>query len=269
MKKILLLIVILAAAFFYFNPLSQLSKIEKGVSNVVEDAKKIISTPPPLRYSEERAGSALTAEGVIEYTNIQRAKRGLALLKENRILDSSAQIKAKDMFARQYFEHQSPTGEGVSDLADRVGYDFIVLGENLALGNFKDDQALVQAWMDSPGHRENILNNSYGEIGVSVIKGTFEGKTTWIAVQHFGLPQSACPQIDETLKARVELNEKRLRELEGELNSLKNRIKNVGQYNELVREYNNLVSQNKLLVDEYNRQVRTFNECLAEAGASE
>jgi uncharacterized protein YkwD len=92
------------------------------------------------------------------------------------------------MFENQYFAHESPTGEKVSDLAKKFGYDFLLIGENLAMGNFSSDEDLVLAWMESPGHRENILNEKYQEIGVAVKKGIFEGKEVWIAVQHFGLP---------------------------------------------------------------------------------
>src|SRR6185369_15716694 len=118
---------------------------------------------------------------------------GLPALKENALLDKAAKKKLDDMFAQQYFEHINPQGKGPSDLAKSVGYDYIAIGENLALGNFKNDAELVQAWMDSPGHRANILNKQYTEIGVAVGQGTYEGKKTWLAVQEFGRPTSSCP----------------------------------------------------------------------------
>jgi len=107
----------------------------------------------------------LTVKGVIDNTNKQRALNGdLPVLKENFKLNFSAEKKLQDMFVKQYFEHNSPEGIGVGDLGLQAGYEYIIIGENLALGNFKDDASLVDAWMASPGHRANILNKKYTEI---------------------------------------------------------------------------------------------------------
>src|SRR5262249_8345343 len=126
----------------------------------------------PLRGGDASANVTLTQAGVIKWTNIQRQENGaLPALTVNAKLNESAQLKLKDMFAKQYFEHVSPSGVGPDGLANEVGYAYASIGENLALGNFADDRALVQAWMDSPGHRANILGKSYREIGVAVGKG--------------------------------------------------------------------------------------------------
>jgi hypothetical protein len=206
---------------------------------------------------------------------LQRQENGnLPTLKENVELDQAASAKANDMFLNQYFEHISPFGVGVSDLAENSGYEYIMIGENLALGNFKDDAVLVQAWMDSPGHRANILNERYTDIGVSVIKGMFEGETTWLAVQHFGLPLSACDGPQETLKAKIGLNQADTQELKNSLIVLKEEIEGmnprrqreeynakVEEYNNLVSQYNNLIAETKGLTETYNVQVSAFNEC--------
>jgi len=285
MKKFLLLallIIILLGVFlfrdsilYFYNKLSlKLPEIEKGVSSfITKEIEKQISTPPPLRATEEDPQSHLTSEGVIQWTNIQRLKYGLLPLKENEKLDTSAEKKVKDMFNNQYFAHNSPTGVGVGDLAKDVGYNFIAIGENLALGNFKDDETLVQAWMDSPGHRENILNTKYQEIGVAVVKGQFEGRTTWLAVQHFGLPLSACPQPDESLKAEIKANDYEIQTLQANLKNLEIKIQSMGpryreeynqkikEYNALINQYNNLAAENENLVNKYNIQVKAYNKC--------
>ena len=134
-------------------------------------------------------------------------------LLENTKLDQSAELKAQDMLKNQYFAHTSPSGMAVGNLAEKVGYEFIAIGENLALGNFENDEALVQAWMDSPGHRANILNSRYQEIGVAVLKGVFEGRTTWLAVQHFGLPLSVCPSPQEGVKLTIDANQNKIDEI--------------------------------------------------------
>ena len=68
------------------------------------------------------------------------------------------------------------------------------------MGNFKNDQDLVSAWLNSPGHRANILNTRFTEIGTAVLKGFYEGREVWMAVQEFGLPLSSCPNPDSKVK---------------------------------------------------------------------
>ncbi len=262
---------------FYSKLTLKLPEIEKEVTGFLkEEVEKEISLPPPLRVEKEYPEAFLTQAGVIKWTNIEREKYGLPPLKENLYLNTSSVIKVEDMFENQYFAHTSPSGEEISDLADIAGYEFILIGENLALGNFKNDEALVEAWMESPGHRENILNSRYQEIGIAVKNDLFEGKSTWIAVQHFGLPISACPQPDEKFKVEIETNENEIEEIEKTLKLLQIEIKNIRpkrglvfeqkieQYNALVSEYNALVNENKTLINEYNSQIKLFNECVIE-----
>jgi len=145
----------------------------------------------------------------------------------------------------------------------------------LALGNFKDDENLVNAWMESEGHRENILSTKYQEIGVAVKKGSFEGRETWLAVQHFGLPLSACPQPDVKLKVEIDENEKEIDELAEKLRLLQVEIKKmrpkwgseyerkIDEYNLLVEKYNSLAKETQTLIESYNSQVKSFNQCLS------
>jgi len=262
---------------FYSKLTLRLPEIEKEITGFIkEEVEKEISIPPPLRAEKEYPEAFLTKEGVITLTNLQREKYGLPPLEENLQLNAGAAIKVTDMFENQYFAHTSPLGEGVGDLAKQVNYEFILIGENLALGNFQNDEVLVQAWMDSTGHRENILNSRYQEIGIAVQKGIFEGESTWLAVQHFGLPLSACPQLDETLKAEIWANENEISQLQKTLRSLQIEIKTmrpkrgiiynqkIEQYNTFVSEYNALVKETETLIDEYNSQIRLFNECVTE-----
>jgi uncharacterized protein YkwD len=285
MKKFLIIFLILliisGLIFFFRNDLlnfyqkifPQLTDIQKGLSDLVKEAQRQISTPEPLRAEKESEKAFLTKEGVIEWTNVQREKYGLPPLKESAELDASAAIKIEDMFQKQYFAHVSPAGEGVGELAEYAGYEFIAVGENLALGNFENDETLVQAWMDSPGHRENILSKKYQEIGVAVLKCNFEDKITWLAVQHFGLPASACPQPEESLKTKIESNQSQIEELKTTLEEMKKEIEvmkpkrgeaynqKVEQYNTLVSQYNNLINETEQLINQYNSQVQLFNDC--------
>ena len=156
----------------------------------------------------------------------------------------------------------------MSDLAEEVGYNYIVMGENLAYGDFKNDNALVQAWMDSPLHRANILNSKYSEIGLAVGKVNFKDKETWLAVQHFGKPLSGCPEIDYDNKLIIEENNLLIEELSNELGITSGGVMTVliaqvfksGK----IKKYNNLINENIRLATEYNEQVTIFNECIKE-----
>jgi outer membrane murein-binding lipoprotein Lpp len=180
------------------------------------------------------------------------------------------------MFDKQYFEHVNSSGQGPSYWVEQAGYQYITIGENLAEGNFRDDTTLVQAWMDSPGHRANILNTRYTEIGVAVGKGTFDGRVTWLAVQEFGLPLSACPPIDKTIKDQITTNQATLDQKQQVLETKKQELEatepkrgdnykqKVNEYNALVNEYNALVKQLKAQADAYNASVNAFNACVAQ-----
>jgi len=287
-KKILILLIlaILAASTFflfrgylldwYYGFSLKLGHIEENAGNfLVNEIKKQVSTPPPLSSETQNPSSHLTLNGALLQTNLQRQSSGLPSLKLSEKLNESSAAKARDMFANQYFAHVSPGGKGVADLAAEAGYEFIAIGENLAMGNFKDDKDLVDAWMASPGHRENILNPQYQEIGIAVLQGQYQGKTTWMAVQHFGLPLSACPQPDYSLKEQIAGNKEQISLLEQDIKDLESRIESyrpkrgqvyqqmVEQYNSLVSQYNRLVSSTQDLISRYNGQVNSFNVCLS------
>lgn len=218
--------------------------------------------------------AALSTNNIVDATNRERLAAGLPPLILNSRLVQSAKIKTDDMIARQYFEHVSPTGEIVSDLGIKVGYDYVVMGENLALGNFINGDDVVAAWMESSGHRENILNPDYQQIGVYAAKGVYEGRDIWFAVQHFGTTRDACPEISTTLKASItKLNadlkkqqtmiaaEKEI--LEGPDRPRGEEYKTrVAAFNGMVAEYNTalVISQEK--IKQYNAQVAAFNTCL-------
>lgn len=289
MKKILVaIVIILLAAGVYNNWAKIKSLVSKGPqlaqtvasSQVVQDLKQQVINGGALRSSDNAPDAFLTRVGTIFFTNMARQDNGgLPALTENTKLDQDAEAKLKDMFARQYFEHVSPDGKGPSDQAKAAGYQYVVIGENLALGNFKNDQALVDAWMNSPGHRANILNTKYLEIGVAVGQGEFEGHQTWLAVQEFGRPASACPAIDANLKASIDSLKSDVDAITPQLQSLKQQMdsspqpqnqqqaddynKLVAQYNALVNIYNNKVDQLKQDTAQYNAQVQAFNACAA------
>lgn len=279
-KIILLIVLAVGIAAFFVWERGYVERLKTGVLDlkeaaevVTEELKKEISTPGPLRLLRDAPQSTLTQAGVINWTNSQRANFGLSTLRQSPKLNEAARLKVSDMFARQYFDHVSPTGGDISNLAHAVSYEYLNIGENLALGNYENDQAVVQAWMDSPGHRANILNTKFTEIGVAVLRGQFEGKTTWLAVQVFARPLAACPQPDAAIKAQIAVLETQIdsikREAEQKLYEIENTHPKRGpEYNQKVDEYNALVEQInikiaelKIVVSQFNQQVQIFNAC--------
>ncbi len=237
--------------------------------------EEILSTlPGPLKkiVGDGEVPASLSASLIINATNAARMQNGnLPALATNPELSASSESKVDDMFIGQYFEHVSPSGISVAELTTTAGYEYIVVGENLALGNFLTEQAIVDAWMASPGHRANILNDRYTEIGVSVKKGIYEGQEVFIAVQHFGLPLSTCPEINTGLKNTITELEKEVADLEVELASQKAQIdaeegnakKEIEAYNETVDIYNKTIAVLKIQIAAYNSSVTAFNACLA------
>jgi uncharacterized protein YkwD len=127
---------------------------------------------------------------IISLTNQQRQQNGQGVLKESSLLDQVAAKKAADMFAGDYWAHVSPTGVTPWHWFDVVGYHYIYAGENLAR-DFDTTSGVIDGWMNSPGHRENLLSGNYSEIGVAVVNGTLLNHETTLVVQEFGKPQSS------------------------------------------------------------------------------
>ncbi len=140
---------------------------------------------------------------VISQTNAQRMLLGLPPLKESRLLDQAAYLKAQDMFNKQYWAHVSPEGVEPWSFFKQVGYEYRYAGENLAK-DFATTESMVLAWMKSPKHKENIINPHYTQIGVAVKNGVLNGVETTLVVQMFGSPRNGLPSLasgDETTQS--------------------------------------------------------------------
>ncbi len=129
----------------------------------------------------------ITVEKLYELTNFERKKNGLPPLSYSRQLSEAAQRKATDMFAKNYWAHYAPDGTTPWDFILSTGYRYEYAGENLAK-NFLFSQGVVDAWMASPTHRENILRKDYTEIGFAIVNGVLNGEETTLVVQMFGKP---------------------------------------------------------------------------------
>jgi len=255
--------------------------------NKVDSSTGTTKTAPQNQQKIGTQEQTLTVNGILNWTNNARKDNGAESLSLSAKLNSAANGKLNDMFQNQYFEHTSPSGEGPSYWIEKSGYQYIILGENLALGNFENDKKLVDAWMASSGHRANILNERYTEIGIAVGQGTWNGRTTWIAVQEFAMPLASCTKPDETIKTQIIAYEQRVKELKEIITNsngyvvppdnntvnntdIKSNSSNNGTTStdesaskDAIKEYNNLIKEINTLMEEYNRQVATYNKCIS------
>lgn len=129
----------------------------------------------------------ITVEKLLQLTNAQREKNGLKALKYNARLSQAAADKARDMFDKNYWAHYAPDGKTPWDFILNSGYQYEYAGENLAK-NFLFSQAVVDAWMASASHKENILRNTYSDVGFAIVNGVLNGEETTLVVQMFGSP---------------------------------------------------------------------------------
>lgn len=110
------------------------------------------------------------AKEVLRLVNEERAKQGLKSLTLSTTLSNIATVKSKDMAVNNYFSHQSPTYGSPFQMMQHFGVTYRSAGENIAAGQ-RTAQEVMTAWMNSSGHRANILNGSYTELGVGYYKG--------------------------------------------------------------------------------------------------
>jgi len=134
--------------------------------------------------------AAVITSILVDLANGDRVSNSLSALKVNPVLVAAAQAKANDMAAKGYFAHVSPEGIDPWHWFKEAGYTFSHAGENLAV-DFSDSSDVEKAWMNSPSHRENILDAKYTEIGIASAVGVYEGHETIFVVQEFGLPAQA------------------------------------------------------------------------------
>ena len=104
---------------------------------------------------------------VLDLVNVERSNRGLQPLKFNSELSNVATLKSQDMIDKNYFDHTSPTYGSPFDMMKKFGISYRAAGENIAMGQ-KTPQEVMNSWMNSDGHRKNILNPDFTELGVGI-----------------------------------------------------------------------------------------------------
>lgn len=126
-------------------------------------------------------------QDLLDDTNRERERNGLEPVVYNEELSEAARLKANHMFINNYWAHFSPQGDTPWTFIKQAGYEYEFAGENLAK-NFLYSQNVVDAWMKSPTHRENILRPEFTEVGFAVENGVLQGEDTTLVVQMFGKP---------------------------------------------------------------------------------
>ncbi len=130
----------------------------------------------------------INVSDLLTETNKKRSEFGLASLKYSNTLSEAAKKKAEHMFKNGYWAHVAPDGTEPWDFILGENYDYIYAGENLAK-NFNTSGDVVEAWYNSPSHKENLLNKNYTEMGFAIVDGKLNGYETTLVVQMFGKPR--------------------------------------------------------------------------------
>ena len=124
-------------------------------------------------------------DAIVAAMNRERAAHGLRPLRLNDQLTLAAEDRTRDMLAKHYFDHVSPDGISPFKWAERRGYDYREIGENLAVG-YETAAAVVDGWMHSPGHRANILRADYSDVGIAVAESPVRGYGAPLVVALYG-----------------------------------------------------------------------------------
>lgn len=136
----------------------------------VPETETATEQKPTNKIDQNEDANIDFAQQVVDLVNQERAKGGLQPLKNDKALANVAMIKAKDMYNNNYFDHNSPTLGSPFDLMKSEGVQYRTAGENIAKGQ-KTPQEVMKAWMNSEGHRQNIMSPNYTSIGVAYYNG--------------------------------------------------------------------------------------------------
>ncbi len=146
-----------------------------------------ITSEVTITGSKPSIGNEIKPEASIEYefayevlrlVNIERKKIGISSLSMSSELLQVATVKSQDIVDLNYFSHTSPTFGGLRELLEFHSITYMRAGENLATGQ-KTPEAVVNAWMNSEGHRANIMNPAFNNIGIGIVAGGKYGGYTW------------------------------------------------------------------------------------------
>lgn len=188
LSSILLLLV--AIVFFaHASPLRKftINRYTKEVTGFSISAMDDLLFPENLHNREQ--DKKLSGPDIERIVNAVRKNNGLPLLNHDDDLTKSSDYKLANMIKEEYFGHKAPSGKMPWGFITAAGYKYDYVGENLATGNFANENEVVQAWLDSPAHKAILLDKKFCDIGVSTdLKDFFYDRINAdIVVMHVGV----------------------------------------------------------------------------------
>jgi len=170
----------------FSNPDAWAPHFDKITVSATTPAPEPTPTPTPTATPSAPSGEAGMEAEVVRLVNVERAKKpGCAALVVDDRLTAAARKHSADMAARDYFAHTTPEGVEFATRISNEGYAWSGAAENIAKGQ-RDAEAVMDAWMNSPGHQANILTCGYKNIGVGV---SYDAHDTPLWTQDFGTPR--------------------------------------------------------------------------------
>ena len=151
------------------KPAEEVAKPEAQKPAENNNTQNETQKPAEQKPAEEAKSLSEFEQRVVELTNAERTKQGLSALQIDTELSKVARIKSEDMQKNNYFDHNSPTYGSPFDMMKKFGISYTSAGENIAQGQ-RTPEEVVQAWMNSAGHRANILNSGFTHIGVGYVE---------------------------------------------------------------------------------------------------
>ena len=147
----------------------------------------------------------ITIDRILVLVNEERGKENLSPLTLNPELTIAAAKKGTDMFGKNYWAHISPTGTTQWQFITDSGYQYAYAGENLAK-SFNTSEEVVNAWINSPTHRANIMKKEYTDIGLAIMNGSLNGEETTLVVQEFGARTSTAQANSKLVSAKAKIS---------------------------------------------------------------
>jgi uncharacterized protein YkwD len=136
---------------------------------------------PTQQVQQPVAQNGSFQQQILSLVNVERSKAGLQPVTLNSKLNQAAQNHTNDMISKGYFSHTSPSGGTMKSRVDAVGYVYSTIGENIAAGSSTASATMTQ-WMNSPGHKANILNPKFRELGVGYGPSNDQYRYYWTQV---------------------------------------------------------------------------------------
>lgn len=164
------------SVYIYVNGVKFKLPLTPNCPNLPSKPNNTPSNPSTTPEQKPSTDFSSYQQQVLDLVNAERAKRGISALTLDSSLSSVATKKSQDMVNKNYFDHTSPTYGSPFDMMKQFGISYRTAGENIAKGQ-KTPQEVVAAWMNSEGHRKNILNPNFTNLGVGIAKDS--NKTTY------------------------------------------------------------------------------------------